>query len=164
MTCTDIDECKDGPGCGEDKLCFNTVGSFVCCDKGYEIAEDDVSCIDTNECKDPGICEEPNKECKNTNGSFECNCIFKSYSWNNDTGDCLCNQGVQSKVCESCNPGAALVKERFKVYCTDQVSQCNIYDENIRFSGKVERIAQDFPNVDQAMKGKKKLKVKVKFL
>ena len=159
MTCTDIDECKTGLGCQEGELCFNTVGSFVCCQSGYELADDNTSCTDTNECEDPKICEEKNKECQNSVGSYECICIRFSYYWNNDTEDCLCNQGKQGRVCESCNRGAVLVKEKYRTYCKAQITDCNIYDEDIRTSGKINRIEGNFPNIDQVLKGNLKTNV-----
>ena len=153
MTCIDIDECMKGPGCKDGESCFNTIGHFVCCSSGYELAEDNTSCTDTNECKDSKICEEENKECKNSLGSYECICIPFSYHWNDETEDCWCNQGKPGRVCESCDPGAVLIKEKYKTYCEDQITDCNIYDEDLRTSGKINRIERDFPNIDQVLKG-----------
>ena len=34
---SDIDECDDNSTCGENQVCFNTAGSYLCeCDYGYE--------------------------------------------------------------------------------------------------------------------------------
>lgn len=34
---TDINECNDPSTCGENQVCFNTAGSYLCeCDYGYE--------------------------------------------------------------------------------------------------------------------------------
>ena len=33
----DIDECDNSSTCGENQVCYNTVGSYICeCDYGYE--------------------------------------------------------------------------------------------------------------------------------
>ena len=33
----DINECNDNSTCGENQVCFNTAGSYLCeCDYGYE--------------------------------------------------------------------------------------------------------------------------------
>ncbi|XP_037938996.1 fibrillin-2 [Teleopsis dalmanni] len=82
MQCVDIDECSDGiSGC---EHCVNTEGSFECsCPAGYELAEDEKTCIDINECEivveDEDDAEAvPYKACtqgcENTIGSFRCTC------------------------------------------------------------------------------------------
>uniref|UniRef100_A0A3P8U239 Vitamin K-dependent protein S n=1 Tax=Amphiprion percula TaxID=161767 RepID=A0A3P8U239_AMPPE len=71
----DIDECRDPEfpaGCNQK--CQNIPGSFHCmCEDGYFI-NDNINCVDINECLlYPSICEEPAK-CVNTPGMYECQC------------------------------------------------------------------------------------------
>ncbi|XP_053955378.1 fibrillin-2 isoform X2 [Anastrepha ludens] len=80
--CVDIDECAEGTsGCEQ---CINTDGSFECtCPGGYDLAEDERSCVDINECE--VVVENENDAdavpykicsdgCENTIGSFICTC------------------------------------------------------------------------------------------
>jgi len=97
--CTDVDECGTGHTCDADKYCYNTVGSVSClgcatacvadkgctdgtpegcnaCKEGFEAIPDaERGCRDIDECSNEGACEDPGKTCRNTRGSFECNCI-----------------------------------------------------------------------------------------
>ncbi|XP_054732983.1 fibrillin-1 [Anastrepha obliqua] len=80
--CVDIDECAEGTsGCEQ---CINTDGSFECtCPGGYDLADDERTCVDINECEvvveneDDAdavpykICSDG---CENTIGSFICTC------------------------------------------------------------------------------------------
>ena len=37
FTFLDINECNDNSTCGENQVCYNTAGSYICeCDYGYE--------------------------------------------------------------------------------------------------------------------------------
>nr|XP_036215004.1 fibrillin-1 isoform X2 [Bactrocera oleae] len=80
--CVDIDECAEGTsGC---EHCLNTDGSYECtCPGGYDLAEDERTCVDINEC-DVIVENEDDAEavptklctggCENTIGSFICTC------------------------------------------------------------------------------------------
>ncbi|XP_028901941.2 fibrillin-1 [Zeugodacus cucurbitae] len=81
-SCVDIDECAEGTsGC---EHCINTEGSYECtCPGGYDLAEDERTCVDINEC-DVLVENEDDGEavptklcaggCENTIGSFICTC------------------------------------------------------------------------------------------
>uniref|UniRef100_A0A3B5AXS7 EGF-like module-containing mucin-like hormone receptor-like 1 n=1 Tax=Stegastes partitus TaxID=144197 RepID=A0A3B5AXS7_9TELE len=87
--CKDIDECavdEDYPesdgDCGENTLCFNTIGSFYCrCADGFSssphaenfAADSSATCKDRDECDDKNICGQ-NAACVNTQGSYHCVC------------------------------------------------------------------------------------------
>uniref|UniRef100_A0A3Q3ACP7 Complement component C1q receptor-like n=1 Tax=Kryptolebias marmoratus TaxID=37003 RepID=A0A3Q3ACP7_KRYMA len=65
--CSDIDECQSEV-C-QDRVCVNTVGSFLCvCKEGYDMI--DGECRDADECARSG-CE---YSCLNNNGSLSCYC------------------------------------------------------------------------------------------
>ncbi|KAL2102265.1 hypothetical protein ACEWY4_001433 [Coilia grayii] len=104
--CIDVDECsKDSSSCKEDQYCLNTEGSFSCkaCDKacsgckghgpdqctacaeGY--TEDGGECTDVNECEQPEtVCTEEHQECRNTVGSYTCEC---SDGFHEEDGVCI---------------------------------------------------------------------------
>ncbi|XP_036337585.1 fibrillin-1-like [Rhagoletis pomonella] len=80
--CVDIDECAEGTsGC---EHCLNTEGSYECtCPGGYDLADDERTCIDINECdviveREDDADAAPAKicsgGCENTIGSFICTC------------------------------------------------------------------------------------------
>ncbi|XP_050333374.1 fibrillin-1 isoform X2 [Bactrocera neohumeralis] len=80
--CVDIDECAEGTsGC---EHCLNTDGSYECtCPGGYDLAEDERTCVDINECdviveSEDDAAAAPTKLCTggcvNTIGSFICTC------------------------------------------------------------------------------------------
>ncbi|GAA6081911.1 adhesion G protein-coupled receptor E2 [Tachysurus ichikawai] len=80
--CEDEDECKDEkPRCGNNSVCYNTVGSYYCqCEPGYRAelfnftGERGGSCSDINECEEnKSICG-PNANCINSIGSYNCSC------------------------------------------------------------------------------------------
>ncbi|GAA6071864.1 adhesion G protein-coupled receptor E1 [Tachysurus ichikawai] len=80
--CEDEDECKDEkPRCGNNSVCYNTVGSYYCqCEPGYKAklfnftVERGGSCSDINECEEnKSICG-PNAVCSNIPGSYHCSC------------------------------------------------------------------------------------------
>ena len=97
--CSDYDECKDPRHsksalnyCGENAICSNTVGSFICiCLPGYANFSPNVGCVDIDECTNPAYnyslidyCG-TNTECHNTPG------------WSDapDTYNCSCSQGYE---------------------------------------------------------------------
>ncbi|XP_075161744.1 uncharacterized protein LOC142234478 isoform X2 [Haematobia irritans] len=78
--CVDVDECAEGTsGC---QMCVNTEGSFECtCPAGYDLAEDERTCVDIDECSIVAEEEEYGAAykicshyCENTQGSFRCYC------------------------------------------------------------------------------------------
>ena len=115
------------------------------------MAEDNLSCTDIDECEDPAVCPDKNKQCSNTEGSFTCICVPFSYD-DDGAGDCLCNQGEQATVCQTCDPGAVLITEKHRIFCEDQMTECNINQQGLRDSATIERLA-DFPNYDQVTRG-----------
>ncbi|CAF0757970.1 unnamed protein product [Didymodactylos carnosus] len=106
--CEDEDECKTKfECCGENSICENIVGSYLChCKPGYE---HDVrkKCVDIDECKiQPPLCKE-HELCRNTISSYDCDCKPK-YRRNVTSGTCLpidpCEHnpcGSNSKLCEA---------------------------------------------------------------
>ena len=70
--CTDEDECMEGLDQCEQH-CNNTIGSYECyCSVGYELAGDDVSCVDIDECVvDTDRCVS-GQTCVNTLGGYTC--------------------------------------------------------------------------------------------
>lgn len=72
--CHDIDECTEtSHGCSHG--CQNKYGSFEClCPSGLELADDEKTCEDINECntKSDSVCD--GYPCVNTFGSYTCQC------------------------------------------------------------------------------------------
>ncbi|XP_055629527.1 fibrillin-2-like isoform X2 [Toxorhynchites rutilus septentrionalis] len=100
-SCIDIDECAEQDhGC---EHCRNAYGGYECtCPVGFELADDDRTCRDVNECEAYGgevdyDEEEPvervpvsvcSHTCVNTVGSFECSCP-ESFHLNHDRRTCV---------------------------------------------------------------------------
>ncbi|XP_031427088.1 EGF-containing fibulin-like extracellular matrix protein 2 [Clupea harengus] len=69
VECVDIDECRYRY-C--QHRCVNLPGSFSCeCEPGFQVASNNRSCVDVNECDMGGPCEQ---RCFNTYGTFLCRC------------------------------------------------------------------------------------------
>ncbi|XP_041445954.1 EGF-containing fibulin-like extracellular matrix protein 2 isoform X2 [Xenopus laevis] len=67
--CVDIDECRYRY-C--QHRCVNYPGSFVCqCEPGFQLASNNRSCVDVNECSMGTPCQQ---RCYNTYGTFLCRC------------------------------------------------------------------------------------------
>ncbi|MBN3314863.1 AGRE1 protein, partial [Atractosteus spatula] len=103
--CTDIDECRENVMiCGVNTICSNTIGKYYCtCKPGYKSSSgeenfnttNNVLCEDVNECKeDQGICGS-NATCRNTDGSYRCDCHLGFSNRGNSTGHC---SAVQCRV------------------------------------------------------------------
>ncbi|XP_051988527.1 adhesion G protein-coupled receptor E1-like [Xyrauchen texanus] len=83
IECKDINECMENrTDCGLNANCENFEGGYACiCADGYTsnngketfIVEQEVQCIDRNECEDSSLCGE-NASCQNTPGGFKCTC------------------------------------------------------------------------------------------
>ncbi|KAM8908143.1 EGF-containing fibulin-like extracellular matrix protein 2a isoform 2-T3 [Spinachia spinachia] len=69
VECIDIDECRYRY-C--QHRCVNVPGSFSCqCEPGFQLAGNNRSCIDVNECEMGAPCSQ---KCSNTYGTFLCRC------------------------------------------------------------------------------------------
>lgn len=67
--CVDIDECRYRY-CQHS--CVNSPGSFACqCEPGFQLAGNNRSCVDVNECDMGAPCQQ---RCYNTYGTFICRC------------------------------------------------------------------------------------------
>ncbi|XP_073842985.1 uncharacterized protein isoform X2 [Musca autumnalis] len=115
--CVDIDECAEGTsGC---QMCINTEGSYECtCPSGYDLAEDEKTCVDIDECAIVSEDEEYSAAykvcshgCHNTEGSFECLCP-PLYHLSEDGRTCAVDSCADLE-----NP--ALNKTRCSYECTD---------------------------------------------
>ncbi|CAH1241242.1 FBN2 [Branchiostoma lanceolatum] len=86
-TCKDVDECASpNGGCGQNMICTNTIGSYLCsCLVGYHLETGGSSCEDVDECAvENGGCDQI---CTNEIGSFQCSC-GSGYVWNADNRQC----------------------------------------------------------------------------
>ena len=60
-------------------------------------------------------------------------------------------------MCQSCDPGASLIEEKYRTFCKDQITECQIYQVDYRANGAVQRLERDFPNIDHALTGEERL-------
>ncbi|GLH00244.1 Fat-like cadherin-related tumor suppressor homolog, partial [Gryllus bimaculatus] len=68
-----VDECKDNP-CGENAVCTDTVGSFICSCKEDYTGDPFKGCVDIDECT---ALEQPcgaHAECRNAAPGYTCLC------------------------------------------------------------------------------------------
>ncbi|CAH1248690.1 CSMD2 [Branchiostoma lanceolatum] len=117
-----ISDCKvfDDCNCGSNPCILSATGYFCYCLRGYKLANG--TCVDIDECEDPGIC--PNARCINRPGSYSCQCLpgydgpvcadidecrYSGYcpehsTCTNTDGNyfCTCKQGYQGDNCEDC--------------------------------------------------------------
>ncbi|KAI3377551.1 hypothetical protein L3Q82_008712, partial [Scortum barcoo] len=100
-TCVnDINECSDPEfpaGCNQK--CYNFPGSFHCmCEDGY-ITNDNINCMDMDECiMFPSICQEPAK-CVNMPGMYECQCPL-GFKYNFTSKTCNDVDECELSVCD----------------------------------------------------------------
>ncbi|XP_058016320.1 EGF-containing fibulin-like extracellular matrix protein 2 isoform X2 [Ahaetulla prasina] len=124
--CVDIDECRYRY-C--QHRCVNSPGSFTCqCESGFQLASNNRSCVDVNECEMGAPCKQ---RCFNTYGTFICRCnqgyeldhngytckdvdecsysnYLCQYQCVNEPGhfSCVCPQGynlVNTRLCQDIN-------------------------------------------------------------
>ena len=60
-------------------------------------------------------------------------------------------------MCQSCDPGASLIEEKYRTFCKDQITECQIYQVDYRANGAVQRLERDFPNIDHALTGEDRI-------
>ncbi|TNN67286.1 Vitamin K-dependent protein S [Liparis tanakae] len=136
----DIDECSDPEfpaGCNQK--CYNSPGSFHCmCENGY-FTNDQVYCVDIDECLlYHRICKEPAK-CVNTPGMYECQCPL-GFKYNftskacNDVDECelsvchgTCINTVGSYTCH-CDGREGLHLAENERYCEPIPVCVELYD------------------------------------
>ncbi|XP_065672730.1 fibrillin-1 isoform X7 [Hydra vulgaris] len=99
-------ECDVHPPCSwNNGVCTNSNGSYYCsCATGWTLGQDDISCIDINECIQTNPpCSWSNAVCVNTNGSFFCSC---KVGWTLGQNNASC---VDVNECASSSPPCSLV-------------------------------------------------------
>ncbi|XP_055997524.1 uncharacterized protein LOC125645548 [Ostrea edulis] len=104
-SCSLFPELNCSYGC---KQVANDDHSGICfCETGYELAGDNRTCLDIDECKDVTTCSH---NCTNKNGSFTCGCAI-GYSLQNDGRSCKeCSQYFYGENCATpckCGRGAS---------------------------------------------------------
>jgi hypothetical protein len=116
--CVDINECvADSNPCGENEVCRNTIGGYVCeCE--YGLHKQDDQCVDVNECA-TGI-DECSHICENTYGSYKCHCPI-NYKLDNNGHSCKVIEPVEVQ----CPHG--FFSEHGK--CTD-VNECDLGEDD----------------------------------
>jgi len=83
IECVDIDECRYRY-C--QHRCVNVPGSFSCeCEPGFQLAGNNRSCVDVNECEMGAPCQQ---RCYNTYGTFLCRCD-QGYELGPDGTSCI---------------------------------------------------------------------------
>ncbi|XP_072299263.1 adhesion G protein-coupled receptor E5 [Eucyclogobius newberryi] len=117
-TCSDINECgEDKNICGLHAKCENSLGYYICfCKEGFNSSNgknefrknDNVSCVDIDECQKEDICGK-NATCKNSKGSYSCVCdegFVQSRSGNHETCEDICV--INNTICGNgtCHHGA----------------------------------------------------------
>ncbi|XP_069090798.1 latent-transforming growth factor beta-binding protein 1 isoform X2 [Pleurodeles waltl] len=116
---TEINECRLNPDICGSGYCYDLASGYTCiCDSGFQLNEQETTCIDKNECTEmTHLCS--NGRCENTEGSFLCICPagFKANDEGTDCidinectrphvcGEGLCVNTVGSFRCEYCNQG-----------------------------------------------------------
>ncbi|KAM7341271.1 uncharacterized protein ACRADG_012210 [Cochliomyia hominivorax] len=86
--CLDVDECNEIPGLCHQK-CVNFFGGYRCtCNNGYELAPDNRTCVDVDECEVQQTHKLCMGFCDNVPGSYECSCP-RGYTLANDRTTCL---------------------------------------------------------------------------
>uniref|UniRef100_A0A8C5GG39 Vitamin K-dependent protein S n=1 Tax=Gouania willdenowi TaxID=441366 RepID=A0A8C5GG39_GOUWI len=96
----DIDECTDPEFPARcNQKCHNLPGTFHClCEEGYFI-NDNINCVDINECLlYPSFCEKPSR-CVNTPGTYECQCPL-GFKYNFTSRTCDDVDECELSVCE----------------------------------------------------------------
>nr|XP_022322237.1 hemicentin-1-like isoform X1 [Crassostrea virginica] len=161
-TCEDLDECRwNNGGCGPEKECLNTEGSFHCatvCKTGYR-RNQDMFCIDIDECtEDPLVC---GQYCKNTAGSYQCSCSLgfklKSNGRCTDVNECTEGGSTCSHICRNqigsyrcaCPSGYRLISN---VTCQD-VDECKEEIHKCTEEQECQNIAGSYQCVQKCSEG-----------
>lgn len=150
--CVEIDECREeNHGCSH--TCRNSYGSYEClCPDGFELGDDQKTCVDINEChlKGDTVCD--GYPCKNLDGSYICECpdgekqscsVTCDHGFTLDTdgrtcidvNNCLVNNGECEQNCVNteggfyclCNTGYRLNRDG---RMCDDVNECELNNGN----------------------------------
>jgi hypothetical protein len=105
-----VDECATGTHtCSSFASCTDSLGSFQClCNVGY--TGSGTACTDVDECtsRTPGLqstCTHVNTVCRNTPGSFVCQCVIGTYAVSN--GSCIqCPRGTTTTASGATSPSS----------------------------------------------------------
>lgn len=126
--CRDVDECAAAHACGDNAICRNVDGGFLCgCQAGYALGAGG-SCEDVDECAStPGPCH-PDAACTNQAPGFVCQCkagFSGDGSVCEDVDECQKNNGgclanatcVNQRGSSSCECRAPLTGDPDNCYC-----------------------------------------------
>lgn len=115
--CVDIDECSANP-CSDGRSCQNTSGGFECspCAAGYA-EQDEVACVDIDECADDNGGCDPLTTCVNLPGSYSCGACPSGYAGTGvthcvDIDECTDNDG-------GCDPLTTCENTAGSYHCSD---------------------------------------------
>uniref|UniRef100_H3BWK5 Hemicentin 2 n=1 Tax=Tetraodon nigroviridis TaxID=99883 RepID=H3BWK5_TETNG len=104
--CEDVDECQESSISPCHHQCLNSLGSFRCvCHPGYQLSGR--RCLDINECM-RNVCP-ANKECRNTDGGYQCFDSCPAGMTKAETGACVdideCHDGSHmcryTQICQN---------------------------------------------------------------
>eukprot|EP00108_Taenia_solium_P004918 TsM_000290800 transcript=TsM_000290800 gene=TsM_000290800 len=108
--------CCGSIGAAWGSLCQSCSSQSSYCGKGY--IRLDHKCVDINECEIPNVCM--GGICRNTDGSFECDCPY-GHVYDKNTVQCRPILNGCQKNPEACSPGGRCIPLRGTAY----ICQCN---------------------------------------